>query len=90
MVKRCVAASPSRNRGGRGGAGWFRGFGAGFLRRNGSSRDFDIPDPGAAIAVLSLCLDVARRYRPGHRLNPQQLGEFNAVAALRIVGGHLA
>jgi AcrR family transcriptional regulator len=56
-----------------------------------SSRDFDIPDAGAAaIAVLSLCLDVARWYRPGHRLTPQQLGDFNAIAALRIVGGRLA
>src|SRR5262249_53494177 len=56
-----------------------------------SSRDFDIPDPGAAAtAVLSLCLDVARWYRPGHRLTPQQLGDFNAVAARRIVGGRPA
>jgi AcrR family transcriptional regulator len=52
-----------------------------------TSCDFDVLDPGAAaIAVLSLCLDVARWYRPGHRLTPQQLGDFNAVAALRIVG----
>ena len=51
--------------------------------------DFDVPDTGAAtIAVLSLCLDVARWYRPGYRLTPQQLGDFNAVAALRIAGGH--
>lgn len=55
-----------------------------------SSRDFDIGDPGAAaIAVLSLCLDVARWYLPGHRLTPQQLGDFNAVAALRIAGGRV-
>ncbi len=55
-----------------------------------SSSDFDIGDPGAAaIAVLSLCLDVARWYRPGHRLTPQQLGDFNAAAALRIAGGTL-
>jgi AcrR family transcriptional regulator len=53
--------------------------------------DFDVPDAGAAtIAVLSLCLDVARWYRPGYRLTPQQLGDFNAVTALRIVGGHPA
>ena len=53
--------------------------------------DFDVPDAGAAtIAVLSLCLDVARWYRPGYRLTPQQLGDFNAVAALRIAGGHPA
>jgi AcrR family transcriptional regulator len=51
------------------------------------SGDFDVPDTGAAtIAVLSLCLDVARWYRPGYRLTPQQLGDFNAVAALRIAG----
>jgi AcrR family transcriptional regulator len=52
-----------------------------------SSGDFDLTEPSAAaIAVLSLCLDVARWYRPGHRLTPQQLGEFNAAAALRIAG----
>jgi hypothetical protein len=39
---------------------------------------------------LSLCLDVARWYRPGYRLTPQQLGDFNALAALRIAGGHPA
>jgi AcrR family transcriptional regulator len=56
-----------------------------------TSGDFDVPDTGAAtIAVLSLCLDVARWYRPGYRLTPQQLGDFNAVAALRIAGGHPA
>jgi AcrR family transcriptional regulator len=55
------------------------------------SGDFDVPDPGAAtIAVLSLCLDVARWYRPGYRMTPQQLGDFNAAAALRITGGHEA
>ncbi len=52
------------------------------------SGDFDVPDPGAAtIAVLSLCLDVARWYHPGYRLSPQQVGDFNAAAALRITGG---
>jgi AcrR family transcriptional regulator len=56
-----------------------------------TSGDFDVPDTGAAtIAVLSLCLDVARWYRPGYRLTPQQLGDFNAAAALRIAGAHPA
>jgi AcrR family transcriptional regulator len=51
------------------------------------TRDFDIDDPGAAaIAILSLCLDVPRWYHPGHRLTPQKLGDFNAAAALRIAG----
>ena len=52
-----------------------------------TSGDFDVTDPGAtAIAILSLCLDVARWYRPGYRRTPQQLGDSNAAAALRIVG----
>jgi AcrR family transcriptional regulator len=55
------------------------------------SGDFDVPDPGAVtIAVLSLCLDVARWYRSGYRRSPQQLGDFNAITALRIAGGHPA
>jgi AcrR family transcriptional regulator len=49
--------------------------------------EFDVTDPGAtATAVLSLCLDVARWYRPGYRRTPQQIGDFNAAAALRIAG----
>jgi AcrR family transcriptional regulator len=49
--------------------------------------DFDTADPGAtAIAILSVCLDVARWYHPGHRRTPQQLGDFNAAAALRLAG----
>ena len=49
------------------------------------SGDFGTSDPGAtATAVLSMCLDVARWYRPGYRRTPQQLGDFNAAAALRI------
>lgn len=52
------------------------------------SGDFDVPDAAsAAVAVLSLCLDVARWYSPGYRLTPRQLGDANAAAALRIVGG---
>jgi AcrR family transcriptional regulator len=49
--------------------------------------EFGTDDPGAtATAILSLCLDVARWYRPGHRRNPEQLGDFNAAAALRLAG----
>jgi AcrR family transcriptional regulator len=55
------------------------------------SGEFDLPDPGAAtMAVLSLCLDVARWYHPTYRLTPQQLGDLNAVAALRIADVHPA
>ena len=53
-----------------------------------TSGDFDVPDAASAtLAILSLCLDVARWYRPGYRRTPQQLGDSNAAAALRIVGG---
>ena len=49
--------------------------------------DFETADPGAtATAILSVCLDVARWYRPGHRRTPQQLGDFHADAALRLAG----
>lgn len=52
------------------------------------SGDFDVPDAASAtLAILSMCLDVARWYSPGYRLTPQQLGDSNAAAALRIVGG---
>jgi AcrR family transcriptional regulator len=52
-----------------------------------ASGAFETDDAGAAAtAVLSMCLDVARWYRPGYRRTPQQLGDFNAAAALRVVG----
>jgi len=49
--------------------------------------EFSVSDPGtAATAVLSLCMDVARWYRPGHRRTPEEIGEGYAEAALRVVG----
>jgi AcrR family transcriptional regulator len=54
-----------------------------------SAGEFDVTDTtGTATAVLSLCLDVARWYRPGRRRTPEQTAELNAKAALRIVGAH--
>jgi hypothetical protein len=41
---------------------------------------------GATTMVLSLCVDVARWYRPGGRLTPEQIGDLVGDAALRIVG----
>ena len=40
-----------------------------------------VPSPGASVEA---------RATPGYRLTPQQLGDFNAVAALRMAGGHPA
>jgi AcrR family transcriptional regulator len=58
------------------------------IRDGVRSGDFDVLDAASAtLAILSLCLDVARWYRPGYRLSPQQLGDSNAAAALRIAGG---
>lgn len=49
--------------------------------------DFGVTDiTAAATAVFSLCLDVARWYRPGGRRSPEEIGELHAAAALRIVG----
>jgi AcrR family transcriptional regulator len=49
--------------------------------------DFDVVDVSAAnTAVLSLCLDTARWYRPGFRWSPEEVGDLHAAAALRIVG----
>ena len=49
--------------------------------------EFSVTDQGtAATAVLSLCMDVARWYRPGNRRTPEETGEGYAEAALRIAG----
>jgi AcrR family transcriptional regulator len=49
--------------------------------------EFDVPDAvSSAAAILSLCMDIARWYRPGHRRSPEDMGEAYAEAAVRIVG----
>jgi AcrR family transcriptional regulator len=46
------------------------------------------PDPaGATLAILSLCIDVARWYSPGGRLSPNELGELYADLMLGMLGG---
>jgi AcrR family transcriptional regulator len=52
-----------------------------------TSKAFAMDDVrGATTMVLSLCVDVARWYRPGGRLTPEQIGDLVGDAALRIVG----
>lgn len=59
----------------------------GIIADGAASGEFDVVDVReSAIAVLSLCLDVARWYRPGGAYGPEEIGERNAAAALRIVG----
>lgn len=48
---------------------------------------FDVPEvPETALALLSLCVDVARWYQPGIRRTPEQIGRTNAALGLRLVG----
>ncbi|HEY3867268.1 MAG TPA: TetR/AcrR family transcriptional regulator [Actinocrinis sp.] len=47
---------------------------------------FDVPDPaGTALALLSLCTDVARWYHASARRPPEELGRLYADLALRMV-----
>lgn len=47
---------------------------------------FDVPDlRGATLAVLSLCIDVARWYQPGGKRTPDEIGALYADLVLRMV-----
>jgi AcrR family transcriptional regulator len=47
---------------------------------------FDVPDVGGAVlAVLSLCIDVARWYRPDGKRTPEDIGELYAGLVLRML-----
>lgn len=48
---------------------------------------FDTPDPRmTSAALLSLGIDIARWYRDGGRWSPEDIGDYYATMALRIVG----
>ncbi len=58
------------------------------LTRGVAAGEFDVPDVSATVlALLSLCIDVARWYQPGIRRRPEEIGATNAALALRLVGG---
>ncbi|WP_431946570.1 TetR/AcrR family transcriptional regulator [Actinacidiphila sp. bgisy167] len=49
--------------------------------------EFDVPDvPGTTVALLSLCIDVARWFNPGGRRTPDGIGALYADLALRMAG----
>jgi AcrR family transcriptional regulator len=49
--------------------------------------EFTVEDvPGTALAVLSLCVDVARWYRPGGPRTPEEIGALYAGLVRRMVG----
>lgn len=50
--------------------------------------EFDVPDvPGTTLAVLSLCIDVARWFSAAGRRTPDEVGALYADLVLRMVGG---
>lgn len=50
--------------------------------------DFDVPEvSGTTLAVLSLCIDVARWFNPAGRRTPDEVGALYADLVLRMVGG---
>jgi AcrR family transcriptional regulator len=58
----------------------------GILADGAASGAFDVPDVvGTAMALLSMCTDVARWYRTSDRWPPEELGRLYADLALRMV-----
>jgi AcrR family transcriptional regulator len=48
--------------------------------------DFDVPEvPGTTLAVLSLCIDVARWFNPNGRRTPEEVGDLYVDLVLRMV-----
>ncbi|MBB1254238.1 TetR/AcrR family transcriptional regulator [Streptomyces alkaliterrae] len=61
----------------------------GILEDGVAAGRFAVPDvPGTALALLSLCIDVARWFNPDGPRSPEQIGELYADLALRMVGAH--
>ncbi|MEV0963664.1 MULTISPECIES: TetR/AcrR family transcriptional regulator [unclassified Streptomyces] len=58
----------------------------GILRDGVESGEFDVPDvSGTTLAVLSLCIDVARWFNVQGRRTPEEVGELYADLVLRMV-----
>jgi AcrR family transcriptional regulator len=59
----------------------------GILADGVAAGEFAVADlRGTALAVLSLCIDVARWFRAGGRRSPEEIGVLYAGLALRMVG----
>ena len=55
------------------------------------SGEFDVPDvPGTTLAVLSLCIDVARWFNVDGPRTPEEVGALYADLVLRMVGARNA
>jgi len=59
----------------------------GIIEDGVAAGDFDVPDvPGTTLAVLSLCIDVARWFNVHGPRNPEDVGTLYADLVLRMVG----
>jgi len=59
----------------------------GILNDGVRAGEFDVPDvPGTTLAVLSLCVDVARWFNVAGRRTPDEVGALYADLVLRMVG----
>ncbi|WP_438294658.1 TetR/AcrR family transcriptional regulator [Streptomyces sp. HUAS TT7] len=57
------------------------------LNEGVAAGEFDVPDvPGTTLAVLSLCIDVARWFNTQGRRTPDEVGALYADLVLRMVG----
>ncbi|MGX1911764.1 TetR/AcrR family transcriptional regulator [Streptomyces phaeochromogenes] len=59
----------------------------GIIQDGVAAADFDVPDiPGTTLAVLSLCIDVARWFNVNGTRTPEEVGALYADLVLRMVG----
>jgi AcrR family transcriptional regulator len=59
----------------------------GIVEEGVAAGEFAVPDvPGTTLAILSLCIDVARWFNPEGRRSPDAIGRLYADLALRMVG----
>ncbi|WP_405546153.1 TetR/AcrR family transcriptional regulator [Streptomyces phaeochromogenes] len=59
----------------------------GIIQDGVAAGDFDVPDvPGTTLAVLSLCIDVARWFNVNGTRTPDEVGALYADLVLRMVG----
>lgn len=57
------------------------------LEEGVAAGEFDVSDvPATALALMSLCIDVARWYSPGVRRSPERIGRTYASLGLRLLG----